>query len=200
MKIRQRFNKDKIYFISDTHFHHSNIIEMCSRPWGDIKTHDNSLIQNWNNTVSKDGIVFLAGDVALTSRIDYITELIEQLNGFIYLIPGNHDIQNRFDREIIMKLFAGFYDTLSITVDDEDQPNGHVNFFISHYPHLFWQRGSYHLHGHVHSGPNSTANEKVPFHFMRYDIGVDNNNYKPISYYELMAIFEQYKIKEDEKS
>lgn len=43
-------------------------------------------------------------------------------------------------------------------------------------------------HGHVHSGKLSTSREVCKFNPLRYDIGVDNNNFKPISYEEIKII------------
>ena len=63
-----------------------------------------------------------------------------------------------------------------------------MKFHINHYPCEFWTRGAVHLHGHIHSGKNSTSSEVLSFKPLRYDIGVDNNNYKPISYDEIKVI------------
>lgn len=191
-------DKSKLFFISDPHFHHTNVIEYCNRPWGDIKTHDEALVQNWNRVVPKDGEVICGGDFIWTGNIDWIKSIVEKLNGKIHLILGNHDYQNKLDREIFKSIFASVSDMIYLQVKDEDTSSGHMNFIISHYPMMYWRRGYYHLHGHVHSGERSTASEKVPFHPMRYDIGVDNNNYRPISYYELNEIFEQQMLKEIE--
>lgn len=188
MKINEDIDKDKLFFTSDTHFHHKNIIEFCNRPFGDERIMDFALISNWNKVVPKDGIVFHAGDFAMTSRIDYIENVVSQLNGKIYLTLGNHDWQNRFDREVVRDIFHQTDDMFYLTVRDEELDGGHVNFQICHYPFLYWRRGSYMLHGHVHSGPFSTANEVVPYHSMRYDIGVDNNEFTPISYHQLKVI------------
>lgn len=188
-------NKEKLYFSSDHHFHHKNIIEFCNRPWGDSRTMDEAMIVLWNQTVPPDGIVFYAGDFIFTGNLLYVEELVKRLNGTIHLIYGNHDYQNKLDRTVAKEIFDNrTYDVVELTVKDESLSAKHINFFISHYPHMYWHRGSYHLYGHVHGGPESTANEKVPFHFMRYDIGVDNNNYKPISYFELLDIFNKYEF------
>ena len=146
---------------------------------------DTALISNWNSVVPSDGIVFFGGDFVMTANIQYITELVSQLNGTIFFVAGNHDYQNRLDRPVITKLFRQFEDMYQFTVLDSTLKQKHVNFIITHYPFLYWRRGYIHLHGHVHSGPTETNSEKVPYHPMRYDIGVDNNEFAPISYEQL---------------
>ena len=94
MRIKTKFDKDKLFFTSDPHFHHTNIIEYCNRPWGDIKTHDGALIANWNKVVPSDGVVFCGGDFIWTGNIDWVKEIVESLNGDIYLTLGNHKFDN----------------------------------------------------------------------------------------------------------
>jgi len=183
-------NINKLFFTSDQHYYHKNIISYCNRPFQDEFYMNDNLIDNWNSIVPKDGIVIDGGDFAFTGNIKHIKELNDKLNGTIYRCLGNHCYQNKHDRQIIKNIFDNrVYDVIDLTVFDDELDGGHVNFFISHYPHLFWKRGAFHLHGHVHSGPRSTSNELVPYHDRRYDIGVDNNDYKPVSYTDLKILF-----------
>ena len=73
-------NKSKIFFISDTHFGHTNIIKYCNRPFNNTDEMDTALIKNWNAKVPKDGIVYHLGDFAWGS-INYWEKIREQLNG-----------------------------------------------------------------------------------------------------------------------
>ena len=52
------------FYISDTHFGHANIIRLCNRPFQDVERMDNTLINNWNNTVSNKDTVYILGDFA----------------------------------------------------------------------------------------------------------------------------------------
>jgi len=197
MKLK-KINRDKLYFTSDPHLHHKNIIEYCNRPYNDIIVHDTSLILNWNNKVPKDADVIVGGDFIFTSSLEHLKDLVNTLNGTIHLILGNHDYRNRLDRNSVKEIFSGrVYDVATLEVDDDELEDGKMTLFISHYPHMFWQRNTVHLHGHVHSGPNSTASEVVPFHPYRYDIGVDNNNYEPISYHELKVILTKRQLRNE---
>lgn len=46
----------------------------------------------------------------------------------------------------------------------------------------------YQLFGHVHSGPGKKGEDLVRLKYLfptQYDVGVDNNNYTPVSWYEV---------------
>ena len=51
-----------IWFTSDLHFGHRNVIRFCQRPFEDEKHMGPKLIENWNNTVGDNDIVFVLGD------------------------------------------------------------------------------------------------------------------------------------------
>ncbi len=193
MKIKLR-TTDQIFFTADPHFFHYNIIQFCERPFENLKQMHDTLIENWNRVVPENGYIFIAGDFAMTANVGAIAGILGRLNGSKILVFGNHDIQNRLDRESVISLFYSIADYVELTIVDEFN-KVETQFAISHYPHLYWRKGFYHLHGHVHSGPNNdTQSEQVPFHKMRYDVGVDNNDFTPIAYSELMGIFKKYSL------
>ena len=45
------FNGSEVFFTSDTHFDHFNIIEYCDRPFTNVKAMNEHIITNWNKTV-----------------------------------------------------------------------------------------------------------------------------------------------------
>ena len=52
----------KVWFTSDLHLGHRNVIRFCDRPFKDEKEMGEKLIENWNNTVGENDIVFVLGD------------------------------------------------------------------------------------------------------------------------------------------
>ena len=46
-----KFNGSGVFFTSDTHFNHTNIIRFCSRPFKDVEHMNETLIANWNRVV-----------------------------------------------------------------------------------------------------------------------------------------------------
>jgi len=201
MKIKHNFDKDKLFFTSDTHFFHKAIITLCNRPFHDEFYMTEGLIKNWNKVVPKDADIIVAGDFAFTGSKTKIHALLKQLNGRKWLILGNHCYQNKFDRPVIAELFEGrVMDIAHIKVKDPNIKGEWARFHISHHPLAFWERKYIHLHGHIHSGPNSVTNNNLSFHPKRYDIGVDNNDYTPISYHQLMKIIKSQILKYNEKN
>lgn len=178
-------SKQGIWFTSDTHFGHTNIIKYCNRPFNNVEEMDEALINNWNSVVKSDDIIFHLGDFAFATNGRW-KEIIKQLNGHIYLIVGNHD-ETRYPGDYIFSLFEEVYNQVTLKID-----NKYV--YLNHYPFLCYA-GPYRnpaviqLYGHVHSGPNNTGLDKDrltnTFKY-QYDVGVDNNNYFPISWQEII--------------
>lgn len=183
-----QINKSEIFFVSDTHFGHTNIIKYCNRPFNNVDEMDEALINNWNAKVPKDGIVYHLGDFAWGS-INYWKKIREQLNGEIILIYGNHD-EKYLNNKLMYKLFKEVTPQKKIWINK-------IPIYMNHYPFLCFG-GSYkglgatwQLFGHVHSNPRSEEGldhkRLVNCFPTQYDVGVDNNNFTPISFDELYS-------------
>jgi calcineurin-like phosphoesterase family protein len=171
--LKLNVKEENIWFGSDHHFLHFKNLEYSGRPFKTIEEHDNTLIANINSVVKSTDYLFLLGDLIFTSNVEVIKDYYNRINGIKYLILGNHCIQNRMYRDSIREMFQGnIFDSLILSVNKEI-------YYLSHFPYQYFT--GYCLHGHIHSGPNSNANEKLSFHPRRYDVGVDNNNYYPIN-------------------
>jgi calcineurin-like phosphoesterase family protein len=178
-KIKEVFNPDKLFFTSDTHFGHVNIIKYCDRPFVDNEEMTNTLIDNWNMVVPKDGTVFHLGDFALCST-GYCQGIMSQLNGNLYLIVGNHE-KTVLKPKHLRDRFVQLADILEIKVVDQELGPEYAYIVMCHYPMLSWNHsyhGSWHLYGHVHG----TLNHPNP---NALEVGVDPNEFTPLSYLEV---------------
>lgn len=182
-------SEEGIFFTSDLHFGHRNIIKFCNRPWETTEEMDEALIENWNSVVGENDLVFDLGDFAFASNGRW-SEILSRLNGRHCLILGNHDIQ-RYPGNKVMDLFEMVEQQMVLKID-----NRYV--YLNHYPFLCYggswrgpENAVYALHGHVHSGPYSSGKDcdrLVSLFPYQYDVGVDNNNYRPISWEEVKTI------------
>ena len=182
-----------LFFTSDTHFYHPNIIRYCNRPFNSVEEMNETLIRNWNEVVPPDGRVFHLGDFAFGGDAEWRSAL-SRLNGKIYLILGNHDIQNV--KSEVMERFEAVTQQMLINVDGQ-------KIILNHYPLLTFG-GSYHniwqLFGHVHSGPytqtveESARGKDIPrlinLFPTQYDVGVDNNEFRPVPFARLKEIIQ----------
>ena len=177
-----------VFFTSDTHFHHENILKFCNRPFKDVDEMDKQLIENWNNKVGPHDWIFHLGDFAFGGS-DVWNNALKQLNGHKVLIIGNHDRKNI--REGYMKYFDWVGMQLQLQIEGR-------SVYLNHYPFLCYggswrneENAVWELFGHVHSCPNSTGKDadrlKMLFPY-QYDVGVDNNNYTPVSWNEIKDI------------
>ena len=80
-----------IYFTSDLHFDHANIIKLCNRPFNSVQEMNESIIYNWNNKVNFSDMVYILGDITMNKDPEVARKYIERLNGSKVLIQGNHD-------------------------------------------------------------------------------------------------------------
>lgn len=51
----------KIYYTGDLHFGHFNAIKYDCRPWPDVETMAEGLIERWNARVQDDDLVYVLG-------------------------------------------------------------------------------------------------------------------------------------------
>lgn len=80
----------KIWFTSDLHFWHRNVIRYCGRPFVSVEEMERVLIDNWNQSIKDDDMVYVLGDVFFCGTIK-AKEIMSKLNGYKILIRGNHD-------------------------------------------------------------------------------------------------------------
>lgn len=75
-----KFDGGRVWFTSDTHFYHTNIIDFCRRPFESIEEMNETLIANWNKVVGTNDIVFHLGDFCLGDSTKW-NGILDRLNG-----------------------------------------------------------------------------------------------------------------------
>ena len=194
-KMNYKFDGNKVYFTSDTHFYHSNIIGFCKRPFKNVEDMNETLIENWNRVVGQDDIVFHLGDFCLEGSHEW-TKILNRLNGKIYLILGNHDLKN------IRQGYASRFELTSMQMHIEVDKQ---KIYLNHYPFLCYggaYRNMWQLFGHVHTSKNNTGKDALRLDMIfptQYDVGVDNNDFTPVSF-ELVKRIIQKQVEQANKN
>lgn len=167
-------DSSKIYFTSDMHVNHANIIKFCDRPYASKEEMTEALIHNWNETVYPNDTVYILGDFMWSSSWN---QTLSQLNGKKILIWGNHDRKDF--RESYLNYIDEVHDQLTLLIDNKI-------VYLNHFPFLCFPAGHIQLFGHVHL--SLFKNEGSDFARCQnllpnqYDVGVDLNNFTPVSW------------------
>lgn len=194
----------RIFFTSDLHFYHSNVIGYCNRPYESVEEMNEALITNWNSVVGPDDTVYCLGDLSLAIRP--IELFSHRLNGKKFLVPGNHDWCHPAHpkSKTPAKLLA---------MQEKYQHHGWYVLPIHHFIHLdgtttvklchlpykgdstderyhkyrLDDEGEWLLHGHSHSSKDTYQKGRM------IDVGVDAHNYTPVSLDKILEIIRSKK-------
>lgn len=168
-----------IYFVSDLHFGHENIIHHCNRPFQSCSEMDEVMIQNWNARITPQDTVYILGDLFLSHRNP--EHILSRLQGKKYLITGNHDkawlkhLENKHPGAL-----EAYFEDISPMICIRLEGRLLV---LCHYPLLTWEEreeGSWHIFGHVH---NDCRHRPEPNSF---NACVELNGYCPVTLEELV--------------
>ena len=171
-----------IWFTSDPHFGHRNIITYSKRPFADLQAHDEGLLANWNAAVKPGDVIYCLGDFCFYRKREEVERLLARLNGTKFLITGNHDHEPTRKARGWAKVTP--YHELSPLVDDVRQ-----TICLFHYRMVVWNKshyGSWALHGHSHGTlPKNYGARTI-------DVGVDCYEYAPVSLTQITEDMRSY--------
>ena len=172
-----------IYFTSDNHFFHSNIIKYCNRPFANVEEMNSEMIKRWNERVDNNDTVFHLGDFgliksgeapdAIKDTFDFVRK---QLNGNIIFIRGNHDNQNK-NRSIIE----------SIVIE-----HGGKRIFLTHNPRFAKEEFLFNFAGHVHE---KWQFQKLGKKSVIVNLSVEKWDYRPVEINEIWQAYAEWKRK-----
>jgi calcineurin-like phosphoesterase family protein len=129
---------------------------------------DNIIINNINSKIQQDDILYHLGDFSLAKNLVSYRERIVCQN--IHLILGNHDKLKTEEK----KHFKSIHNLSEIKYQNN-------LIVLCHYAMRVWNKshhGSFHLYGHSHG--------VLPSQGKSMDVGVDSNNFFPISINEVI--------------
>lgn len=172
----QKYSTDEkmVWFTSDQHFNHKNIIGYSGRPFQHVNEMNETIITNFNSVVRDKDEVYHVGDFIFEKDPFKVLQFWNRLNGRHHFMMGNHDkwmsqfLAKNCDKMVDVKFEEPL---IEITVDSQQ-------IVLCHYALACWRisyRGSWMLHGHSH-GKYRPKTGKI------LDIGVDSHGFYPVSY------------------
>lgn len=179
-----------MWFISDSHFFHNNVIKYSNRPFSSVEEMNETLVKNWNDKVSKTDVIYHLGDVIFAKHDNQFQETLGRLNGKKILIKGNHDDY---------KSYSPFWTYWDNVYDYKEVKYDGTKFMLMHFPLAVWNkghRGALHLFGHSHSSLNYKVKGTT-----QMDVGVDSGGhgdkedwkYRPIHAEEIIEYLKDCK-------
>jgi|SRR6478609_5821047 len=186
------------FFMSDTHYHHKNIVRGTTswsvtegehfkvRDFDTLEEHDDTLVERINSLVKENDELWSLGDWSFGGYEQIALFRKRLICKNIHLVFGNHDQHIEPINSPYRKLFAScqYYKEMSLKVDRKWGQVQKVKLILSHYAFRVWNKshhGSIHLYGHSHGTLPDAGNRSM-------DVGVDTNNLYPYHLDEILDI------------
>lgn len=135
---------------------------------------DEAIIKNWNSKVGPKDLVYHLGDFCFGDRKTHLN-YTSRLQGRIILIEGNHDSVGQPQNYG----FSEKHKLLEVKIE------GRQHITLCHFAMRVWPRShydSFHLYEHSHNC--------LPGQGKSMDVGVDANNFTPLSFEEIKTIMD----------
>ena len=165
---------NNVWFTSDFHFGHFNIIRYSDRPFVSSREMDDVIAERVNACVKPNDILYFLGDFCMGREEQVIAYRKRLACKTIHFIEGNHDKTTRKQQQ----LFASWGLLSEVHVAQQ-------RIVLCHYAMRVWPhhaQGAWHLYGHSHGNlPDE------PF-ALSLDIGVDTHDFRPWHFDELHAV------------
>lgn len=168
--MKKQEEEKRIWFTADLHLNHANIMHYCNRPFKNVEEMDETITKNFTDLLRKGDVLYILGDLSFKRKpVEDFLSTITNMGIEIHFIIGNHDKDGG-----TLDIIRNYCD--SVQEVKEIKING-TYITLCHYPMYSWNKsfhGAWHLYGHVHG--------RLKLKTRSYDVGVDNNNFKPVSY------------------
>lgn len=208
MKLKININKghQQVWFSSDFHFGHTNIVRGTSkwtgqtRDFDTVEEHDKFIIDKLNEKVSVNDFLFFLGDFTFRG-FDNDKDIIKNLRNSInckniYFVYGNHDeiIETNDDLKDLFTA-ADHYIDLTVKVLEHNTPTIKTKLDLSHYSKRTWSgmyAGNIMLYGHSHNMLEDFLDKDTQEPYKTMDVGVDTReDFSPYSLTEIIEIMDK---------
>lgn len=169
-----------IYFTSDLHLGHANIIKHCNRPFQSADEMDDFLISKWNEKVSNNDTVYILGDFIFRSK-HHPEEYLSVLKGKKHLVVGNHD--KAWMKKVNLEDWFESVEMMRYMID------GQRKLTLCHYPMMSWpfsNHGGYMVYGHIHDDTRMEYWPLIEQNPLMLNAGADINGFVPVTFEEML--------------
>ena len=176
-----------VYFTSDLHLGHKNILRLCDRPFASIEEMDEVLMDNWNRKVHRDDTVYIMGDLMFRNEKPAAWYL-DRLKGKKHLFIGNHD--GRWMKTVDLDRYFESVSMMGTFSDGQHKITG------CHYPMMTWPssgKNGYMVFGHIHANKDAGYWPMIAASPLMLNAGVDINGFAPVSFDEMETNNERFK-------
>lgn len=167
-------NGMKIWFASDHHFDHNNIMKYANRSFANVDHMNEHMINQHNAVVANDDVVILGGDIAFCAT-NKANDFLNRMNGYKILIIGNHDWERKtgaLRKYAVDEIYMSYY----LEVGSKKMLITHVPFQS---PVMMTDTSLINLHGHIH--------DKKIDHPRFVNFCVEHLDYKPVQLNQLVS-------------
>ena len=165
-----------IFYTSDLHLGHENIVRSCQRPFSSAEEMDEVLIKKWNERVSRCDCVYILGDLIFRAK-ELPERYLERLRGRKFLILGNHD------KSWVSKVDLGKYFESVERIAVINTGRGKAT--LCHFP-MMDHEGKFLIHGHIHGNTDQPYWVLLKGSERTLNAGVDVNGFQPVLIDELI--------------
>lgn len=165
-----------IFFTSDWHLSHMNIIKYCNRPFSSVEEMNETILEKFRDRVSKGDMVYFLGDFSFKNYDgklinDFFESITNQRIQF-HFIKGSHD---KYLPKFVKNHCSSISDLKNVIVNKQNITLCHypmISFHCSHY-------GTWQLYGHHHRDLSEIATGK------KMNVCIDLHNFYPVSFEEV---------------
>ena len=185
----------KKWFVSDLHFFHNNILKFTKRPYEDVISMHEGIVEEWNKVVAREDVVYHLGDLSFKNKGDQLPlyDILNQLNGSLVCLKGNHHHSNlwsahrKAQENGVLRKGIKFVDSPYMETKWKKR-----KLILSHYPIVCWNgqhHNTLHIHGHTHNNLDVDLGKAMD---VGYDALWENHHLKhPIEFDHMIEILDK---------
>lgn len=180
----------KIWFTSDLHLGHKNILSYDPRPFNSIEEHDSTILANLQTVVDVYDDLYILGDFGFANKdaLEFYFTLLPNCNRFF--IKGNHD-RSKLHVKLYQKYGTYLGEQKRIKIKEDRQ-----EIVLNHFPMRSWDKShhntTFHLYGHHHGGLSPEFSNWGK----SMDVGINTNFYFPYEYQQIKTLLNGKEIKD----